>query len=264
MNVIYGSAGGLSASGDQLWSQKSPGISGVVQIHDRFGESLAAGDFNYDGNDDLAVGVPDEDVGSSFHAGGVNVIYGSPGGLAASGNQLWTGNSPGIACGLAYSRFGSSLTSASFDGDRPDDLAVGMPSVNPHGNAGVACLIYGSANGLSEIGNQVWHQDSPGILDEAEFVDGGGEIEPLTAGDFGGPMGQGLSPRDLVIGIPDEGLNEGEANFTPYAGAATVIYGSAGGLSEIGNQFWHQDSPGIAGEAEAGDEFGGALPSVGP
>src|SRR6476620_3661770 len=45
------------------------------------------GDFNGDGRDDLAVGVPSESVGSASEAGAVNVLYGGAGGLSATGNQ---------------------------------------------------------------------------------------------------------------------------------------------------------------------------------
>jgi hypothetical protein len=36
-----------------------------------------------------------------------------------------------------------------------------------------------------------------------------------------------------------------------------VLYGSAGGLWEIGNQQWSQGSPGIKGAPEDWDQFGG-------
>ncbi|HEY7083060.1 MAG TPA: integrin alpha, partial [Nitrososphaeraceae archaeon] len=56
------------------------------------------GDFNGDGNDDLAIGVPGEDLGSIFNAdaGGVEVIYGSSNGLSATlvhADQFWTQDS---------------------------------------------------------------------------------------------------------------------------------------------------------------------------
>ena len=47
------------------------------------------GDFNGDGFDDLAIGVPGEDVGAAGNAGAVNVIYGSKKGLRAKGDQFW-------------------------------------------------------------------------------------------------------------------------------------------------------------------------------
>src|SRR4051812_27038323 len=41
------------------------------------GGGIAKGDFNGDGFGDLAIGVPQEDIGTIKNAGAVNVIYGS-------------------------------------------------------------------------------------------------------------------------------------------------------------------------------------------
>ena len=42
VNVIYGTLGGrLTANGNQLWSQRSPGIKGVAEQDDGFGAALA-------------------------------------------------------------------------------------------------------------------------------------------------------------------------------------------------------------------------------
>jgi hypothetical protein len=52
------------------------GICDVTASHayfDHFGWSLAVGNFNGDSLDDLAIGVPDEDIGSVAGAGAVNV-----------------------------------------------------------------------------------------------------------------------------------------------------------------------------------------------
>ena len=48
-------------------------------------------DFNGDGFDDLAIGVPWEDVGGVENAGAVNVLYGSSGGLQVDSpdDQFW-------------------------------------------------------------------------------------------------------------------------------------------------------------------------------
>jgi hypothetical protein len=96
VNVIYGSAYGLSVTGDQFWNQDTPGIEGLAELGDFFGHSLAVGDFDGDGFADLAVGVPYEDTGGRIGDGGVNVIYGSAGGLSATGNQFWNQDTPGI------------------------------------------------------------------------------------------------------------------------------------------------------------------------
>ena len=66
VNVIYGGPTGLTAAGNQLWTQDSEGIKGTQEPGDEFGFSLAAADFDRDGFADLAVGVPGEDVGRSW------------------------------------------------------------------------------------------------------------------------------------------------------------------------------------------------------
>ncbi len=95
MNVILGSGGGLSATGNQFWSQNSAGISETAEAGDSFGAALVAGDLNGDGRDDLAVGVPAESIGT-LAAGGLNLIYGAAGGLTSTGNQLWSQDSPNV------------------------------------------------------------------------------------------------------------------------------------------------------------------------
>ena len=44
VNVIYGCAGGLCTTGDQIWSQDSPGVPGVMESGDHFGFAVAGSD----------------------------------------------------------------------------------------------------------------------------------------------------------------------------------------------------------------------------
>ena len=154
VNVIYGSSDGLKATAlsqgngraDQIWTQA---ITGGVEASDSFGSALATGDFNNDGFSDLAIGVPNEDVGTISDAGAVNVIYGSSGGLSptAKPSQIWTQNSPNIEGNAELTdRFGSALATGDFNGDGFSDLAIGVPteSVGTIRAAGAVNIIYGS------------------------------------------------------------------------------------------------------------------------
>ena len=72
-----------------------------------------SGDFNGDGFADLAIGVPDEDIGDP-NAGAVSVLYGGPAGLTAVNDQLWQQDSldlgrvlggRSLRCGAGRGRF---------------------------------------------------------------------------------------------------------------------------------------------------------------
>jgi hypothetical protein len=250
VNIIYGTAAGLASTGNQFWSQDSPGIAEEALEGDRFGSSLAVADFNGDGFADLAVGVPYEEVETIDSAGGVNVLYGSADGLTAAGNQFWSQDSPGIAAAAEPDdAFGSALAAADLNGDGFADLAVGAAGedIGSVRNAGGVNVIYGSAEGLTSAGNQFWSQDSPGIAGAAEQRDVFGSA--LAAADLGGSR-----HADLAISVSGEAI--GPLNG---AGALNILYGSASGLSSTRNQFWSQDTPGIAGASEGGDAFGYSL-----
>jgi hypothetical protein len=53
--------------------------------HARAGAAAMPSDFNGDGDADLAIGAPFEDVGGSPDSGAVTVLYGSTGGVTTAG-----------------------------------------------------------------------------------------------------------------------------------------------------------------------------------
>jgi len=121
--VIYGSSARLTAKGNQLWSQDSPGILDQSEPDDHFGESMTGGDFNGDGISDLAVGVPWEDT-TTTDSGAVAVILGTSQRLTAAGNQLWTEDTLGIAGGSRNGdRFGIALGGAQGPSGSPRGVA---------------------------------------------------------------------------------------------------------------------------------------------
>ena len=204
-------------------------------------------DFNGDGKDDLAVGVPGENTG----AGGVHIIYGAKGGLTDLGDQFFTQNSPDIPGSEEdYDRCGTALTTGDFNGDGYADLAFGCPSEDTPASeqaAGAVIVLYGSSVGLKGVGSQFWSQNSPGISGGSETLDRCGSS--LAGGDINR---DGFA--DLVWGCPGEDVDGIED-----AGAVNVLFGSAAGLTATGNRFLSKASPGLSDDPATGEACGTAV-----
>ena len=259
VNVIYGTAGGLSSTGNELWHQDRPNVANSAEPADHFGDSIAAGDFDGDGRDDLAVGVPEEETSAEPDAdestGAVHVFYGTANGLSAGRDKLWTQDSPGIKDPAEDgNRFGSTLAAGNLGRSRHDDLAVGATGEdlgNPVlPSAGAANILYGSRKGLRAKYNQFWHQNVQGI----EGVSGSNERFgfALAIADFGRS-----DHEDLAVSVPWD--TAGNMNAVDDTGAVNVLYGSRKGLRARNDQRWTQDSEGINDMAQNDDGFGWAL-----
>jgi len=271
--VVYGTAEGLAREVDG--EMKAFSFERLSQTHtgatnesgDRFGSTLAAGDFDGDGVSDLAVGVPDEDDDVT-NDGMVVVFYGSKAdgllrrvdgkNVAVSFERL--AQSHVEATNEAGDRFGAALAAGDFDDDGFDDLAVGTPEENDQAdNDGMVVVLYGSSSGMLEsVGGEMKavaferlsqkHADAT-----AENGDHFGWA--LAAGDFNY---NGVD--DLAVGVPDE--DDGAAD----AGMVVVFFGSSaqGLLRRVGGAMkaisFERLSQRHAGATnENGDRFGAAL-----
>ncbi|MCC6284081.1 MAG: FG-GAP repeat protein [Phycisphaerales bacterium] len=230
----------------------------VDEAGDRFGAALAAGNFDGDPFDDLAVGAPGEDVGVMADAGWVQIAHGSPPGIFPGAPAPFPAFPQGLF-GLdpiePGDAFGGTMVTGDFNGDGADDLAISceFEDIGAAVDCGGVTVGYGLVGaGIVPPGAEWWHQNTPGMSDTCEAGDRFGAA--LAALDFDMNL-----MEDLAIGVPGESLG---ANIA--TGIVAVIHGNPGapGLDAfvpIVDQFWHQNQPSVPSANAPGDNFGEAL-----
>ncbi|HJQ43786.1 MAG TPA: hypothetical protein VJ831_11925 [Jatrophihabitantaceae bacterium] len=236
----------------ETFTEDYPGVPGVAETGDRFGQVLAAGP----GLDQtLAVGEPDEDVGRAVDAGSVTVFrFGAAHTFttAATISQ----NSPGVS-GTAESgdHFGAavSLSNRFQPSDRGQGLVVGVPG-EAIGTRRSAGMVHVFAFPFTGTPTQLYSisQDTPGVPGGVEAGDrfgasvltGGFEVDALS--------------EDIAIGSPGESFDGVSA-----AGTVTVVNStrvSGGGLRTVALLFQTGGGVGrLGGTPQAGDHVGAGL-----
>ncbi|WP_343236294.1 FG-GAP and VCBS repeat-containing protein [Streptomyces qinglanensis] len=262
LTVTYGSAKGADVSRRQLFSANSAGVPGSAETYGAFGRNTAARDFDGDGVADLAVsgnkgvvilwgekgkgltsatqisGVksvtrlvagdfdgdekPDLAVGTGDFDQGLTVLYGGFGrdGEAARSDTRETGHLFGP----------TSLTAGDVTGDGVDDLVTTHAFEEMSESSE---FFQGSADGLATSSEHVTDAETGVIADVDK--DGFGDLVIRTV------------PGGVVEDLPHD------------HGTLKVLYGSADGPGAHRTSTLTQNSPGVPGVNEEGDEFGKAL-----
>ncbi|WP_412517182.1 hypothetical protein K8Z49_47320 [Actinomadura madurae] len=255
ITVLYGAEGDPGTGERAVLAQGGPGVGESPESGDGFGAVIRTMDVDFDDRTDLVVGVPSESAGDADDAGIIQVIFGSADGLGGgrAGIVLRQGTH-GIPGGPeAGDRFGAGLAVNRTSGDfRPAPaLAFGVPgedvgSVADAGAAGVVTFD-GDTGDVATVAALT--QDSPGIGGGVEAGDGFGAAVEL----FQGPGGfscsvTGVEGYTLVVGAPGEDLSgdrdAGMVHLARDLSSDTPLT---------------QDSPGVDGATEPGDQFGARL-----
>lgn len=219
--VVAQGVGGLFPEGVEVFYRGINGLTGVPEANEDFGYALAAGDFDGDEVDDLAVGIPGATCAGFVDSGSVMVLFGQDdlGGLDAAGVSYWSQTQAGVLDDCETGdRFGAALAAGQFDGtpigDAPtDDLAIGVPGEALEGIAlaGAVTVLHGSESGITAGHDLLLHE---GMLP-------GGSLAPAMFGVrlAAGRINQAAGTRDsLVVASPL--ASEGGLSF---AGRAWVI-----------------------------------------
>ncbi|MGW0536998.1 FG-GAP-like repeat-containing protein [Streptomyces sp. NPDC003032] len=282
VSVVFGGDGGPGSSNVRRITQATVEVPGTPETGDRFGGAVTSAYVDDDKYADLVIGAPGEDMDGKADAGSVTVLYGTGDGFALA-NTAGRGGRAGDA-------YGNSLVAADFTGDTDVDLAIGgkdkvVANLNPYaartepvmakpmgGRAPVMTSGDFDSDGRPELAVAYYTENAPDIqshvllyrysTDERRFdltwSSDNSAANALATGDFNGD-----GHDDLALGncreIADENIDDpcGPEEIAK-GGGIHIHYGDGDGLVWEG-QTLNQDTPGVPGVAETGDDFGNAL-----
>ncbi|MGP4048326.1 integrin alpha [Streptomyces sp. 2A115] len=285
--VLWGSASGLTGAGVTVADP-------AVSAHDHWGKNLAAGDFDGDGTDDLAVGNTS------------STIYVYKGGISSSGTAVggrYTIEPPIQSGGDA--RGPINLTAGDINGDKKTDLVVDGYETETAMGWNTNYFVPGTASGLDA---SAWQSMKPGIITAIGDVNGDGFADVVSGAAWNNETGDGTAIPDSALGgkvnitygtesgpgsttgitqntgnVPGSSekndefgyeLDLGDVNADGYqdlivgaagenlnsvvdTGALTVLYGSANGINTAsGAQYFAQSTAGVPGTDEKYDRLG--------
>jgi hypothetical protein len=181
------------------------------------------------------------------------VLYTDGPGLVGGGaKQTVSQSSPGVAGSPADGDgFGTAIAVADLDCDGRTDLVVGVPGEQRDGQAGAGLVqvVWGSDAGLGLGAPSTQHDAASFGLAPKAGDRFGAALDVLEqAGQDGTPA---PSAYALAIGIPGR-----DVRAAKDAGAVAFVLPWDGNSERV---VVTQDSPGVAGVAEAGDRFGAAV-----
>ncbi|MBE1878309.1 trypsin-like serine protease [Myceligenerans pegani] len=237
VRIVYGGSGETA-----LISQASPGVTGGSEPNDRFGYSIATFDGNQDGCTDLVVSTPYESVDGARETGWVEIVHGARDGLThgpadITHRQGYGEGSLGASAPEDGDLLGYSLA-AGHTSDGTPWLVMGVPGEDLSSVADGGMIFYC----LGSAPPRAVHQDKDGVLGVGEAGDRFGET---VTGDG----------RFFVAGTPHEAVGSDDASGIVHLFRHEL---RSDGLPVPITQI-HQDTGGVSGVSEPGDEFGGAL-----
>lgn len=247
--VLYGDADGRVGEGARsILTQASLGL--PVEAGDQFGWSVATTQVDFDSCADVVVGAPGEDLSGRADAGSIHVVFGSTAGLDGDAAAVTLSQADVAGTVEAGDRFGATVAAGTNLGQDTSVVAAGAPGedVSTASSAGAVNLVQFSDT--HAVTPRQVSQDAPGVPGGAETGDRFGAAVAL-----GVDVLRGDSSWELLAGAPGEALGSRTS-----AGSLTILSGVQGFPPDTwSGASFTQDSPGVPGAAEAGDEFGQSI-----
>ncbi|WP_448320756.1 FG-GAP-like repeat-containing protein, partial [Streptomyces sp. CO7] len=198
-----------SSVGRVTWFKGSAaGLVKVSVLSVKGGRSIAAGDVNGNGYDDIVIGQPYTAESGAMAGGQVTVVPGTSTGFTTTGMKTVHQDTTGVpGTGESGDAMGWSVSAGDYNLDGYADVLTGAPreDITRSGNradAGMVFLLKGSSSGLTGTGALGYSQDTAGISGSTEANDRFGSSVVLQ--DL-----SGWGRADLAIGAEGEDAYNG-------------------------------------------------------
>ncbi|MGP4044968.1 FG-GAP-like repeat-containing protein [Streptomyces sp. 2A115] len=226
-----------SGVGKVTWfkGSKALGLSKVSTISVKGGRSIAAGDVNGNGYDDIVIGQPYTSESGAKAGGQVTMVPGTSTGFTTAGMTTIHQDTTGVA-GAAESgdALGWSVSAGDHNADGYADVLAGAPNEDitrsgaNQANAGSVWLFKGTSTGLTGTGSLSYSQDTTGIAGSTEKDDKLGSAVSLA--DY-----SGHGRAHLLIGAEGEDTGNGTLLYLPSTATGVAVAKSAYyGVTQLG------------------------------